>query len=78
MNDNVPYSLQLKHKGLLKKGGRKKKRGRVTGHRQRGMGEEEDRNMVSRGGVGAIDDLFRESPLRSLGPRYTFIYRRYL
>ena len=42
------------------------------------MEEEENKNMVSRGGVGAIDDLFRESPIHSLGPRYTFIYRTYL
>lgn len=33
---------------------------------------------LSLGEVMAIDDLFRESPLRSLGPRYTFIYRGYL
>lgn len=42
------------------------------------MGDEENENMVSCGRVGAIGDLFRESPLRSLGLRYTFIYRRYL
>lgn len=47
-------------------------------HRQGSVGEKENKKMVGRGRVGAIRDLFRESPSCSLGPRYTFIYRRYL
>lgn len=76
MNGIVQFDVQLKHKDLIKKEEERKK-----GEVQETDGEvrgEENKNTVSRGRVGAIDDLFTESPLRSLGPRYTFVYRRYL
>lgn len=77
MKDNAPRFVQLKQKDSIKQE-KLQRRSRGLGHRQRGAAEGENKSMVSRGSVGAIDDLFRESPLRSLGPRYTFIYRRYL
>lgn len=76
MNNKVPYSLELKHKDLIKEKEKKKMQGPRDRHR--GISEEENKNMVSCARARAINDLFRESPLRSLGPRYTFIYRRYL
>lgn len=75
MNNKVPYSLELKHKDLIKEKEKKRCRDHDT---DRGIREEENKSMVSCARARAINDLFRESPLRSLGPRYTFIYRRYL
>lgn len=60
-NDGVPYSVHSEDIIIKKK--------KLQIRRQGSVGEKENKKMLDRGRVGAIGDLFRESPSCRLGPR---------
>lgn len=66
--DSIPNILSSQKTFWLKQTGKQQQQQILQMHRVESVGEKESKKMVGHGRVGAMGDLFKESPSRSLGP----------